>query len=171
VIVLPVGFTLAQVLSASSSVPATTVTAEPYASRITAALTLLDRAAGIVNRRGQVRVTSMLRSTQRNEAVGGAQHSHHLTGYAVDFEIPGVSHDVIFEALKSVPDMLAPFDELAVYDDHLHLSADPRGRRKVLDFRTRDNDATGNRTGSATLAPLVMLVLLVLALYAVSVSQ
>jgi len=134
---LPVGFTLKQVTDASSSVTPATVQNSTYAPRIEAALTLLDRALTAMNRTpADVRITSILRSTSRNEAVGGAQHSHHVSGYAVDFYLPGVDHGVVFEALKPLAGVLG-YDELAVYDDHIHLSADPRRRGKLLDFRTR----------------------------------
>lgn len=163
-ITLPVGFTLAQVLAASSSVAPNAVTSEPVASRITATLAMLDRAAALVNRRGDLRVTSLMRSPSHNEAVGGAAHSSHLTGYGADFVIPGVSHGVLFDAFRAVPELIG-FDELIVYDDHLHMSADPRARGKVIDKRTAAPSAS-NRPGAAAVLPLSLLALvLILAWY------
>lgn len=162
------GISLAQVLAASDSVKAETVTAEPYATRISAALDLLNRSAALIGRSGRVTITSMLRSPQRNaEQPDAAQYSHHLTGYAVDFIVRGVPHGIVFDALRDQKTLLG-FDELAVYDDHIHLSADPRRRGKVLDFRTTMKPAPepANRAGVATFPPLLALALVALVLYA-----
>lgn len=168
-IVLPtlLGVTLSQVLAASDSVPARTVQSAPYASRISAALDLLDRAAALMNRRGQVKITSLMRSEARNASLDDAsRYSHHLTGYAVDFVVPNVDHGIVYEALKPFAAQLG-YDELAVYDDHVHLSADPRRRGKNLDFRTAATKPPAGaspspaRSGTATLAPLVVLLLIV----------
>jgi len=43
----------------------------------------------VASRYGSLRVNSTCRSRSRNRRVGGARHSHHLTGNAVDFRVFG----------------------------------------------------------------------------------
>lgn len=153
------GFKLPDVLAASDSVPAATVQAAPYAGRISAALDLLRRALAAMGRTpADATITSVLRSGSRNETVGGSQYSHHLSGYAVDFAVRGVSPSVVFDALKPLHSVLR-WDELAVYDTHIHLSADPRARGKVLDLRTR-KPAAGTPPAPSTLAGLLIVLML-----------
>lgn len=130
------GVTLEDVYAASDSMPTATLQSEPYASRLSASLALVDRAAAAIGRRGAVKVTSMMRSKERNDSLPNASHtSSHLTGWATDFQIPGENIEVVFQALRSLAPILK-YDQLIVYDTHFHLSADPRARRMVIDKRS-----------------------------------
>jgi hypothetical protein len=162
-ITLPAGVSLQDVYDASRSVPREQLQSSPFAQRVTAALDLYGRALKAIGREGRGKVTSLLRSSSHNETVGGAQHSHHLSGYAVDFYIPDVDHGIVYEALKPLHSLLR-FDELAVYDDHVHLSADPRARGKLFDFRKKPT--TTPKPGIARTSVLVLLALLGLVILA-----
>lgn len=164
-ITLPVGVTMADVRNASDSVSAQTLESSPFAQRVTAALDLYGRALKAIDREGRGKITSILRSVERNASLPGAsRHSHHLTGYAVDFVIPGVSTTVVFDALKGLHTQLR-FDELAVYDGHVHLSADPRARGKIIDKRTKGRKGTTLPSTIAVLFGLLLALLLTGALY------
>jgi hypothetical protein len=159
-IVIParLNISLAQVLAASDSIPAAQLQRAPYDARISAALGLLDRALAAIGYAGLATITSGARSASRNEAVDGAQHSHHLTGYGIDFIVRGVPHITVYEKLKPLARQLG-YDELAVYDDHVHLSADPRARGKLLDFRTAIKAAAP--VVAKSIAPLLVLLAVV----------
>lgn len=91
-----------------------------------------------------VQVTSWYRSPDVNSAVGGSATSDHITGYAVDFRIPGLPAIDVASAIIASPLL---FDQLIWYPpghpngqtgDRLHISAAPRNRREVL-TRNRGN--------------------------------
>lgn len=62
-------------------------------------------------------ITSGYRDKEHNEAVGGAKHSYHLSGEAVDIRMPNSSAQLakLVWALT-----LAEFGGLGVYKDHVH---------------------------------------------------
>lgn len=158
---LPGGFLLSDVLSASDSVERAVVENAPYSQRIERTLMMLAKALGYAGFTPEdVTPTSILRSKERNEAVGGSQYSHHLQGYAVDFKFNrdnAARLVAMWDALRTPAAKAAiGYDELAIYNGHLHLSADPRSRGKVLDFRT-----TAARPGAAAISLLVLIALLV----------
>ncbi len=78
---------------------------------------------------GPVKVTSNLRTPQRNAKVGGVPNSAHLTGQAYDFVPQGIS-------TKDAADRLAksgiPFDQIEDGGDHVHISFAPTNRRQVI---------------------------------------
>ena len=50
---------------------------------------------------GPVTVNSTCRSRRHNARVGGAHHSHHLSGNAVDFRVRGASSRSVYAYLRS----------------------------------------------------------------------
>lgn len=62
-------------------------------------------------------VTSAYRSEEHNKAVGGARHSFHLKGQAVDIRMPNSSAQLakLVWALT-----VAEFGGIGVYKDHVH---------------------------------------------------
>lgn len=82
----------------------------------------LRRIVGQVAKRfGPVTVNSTCRSARRNAAVGGARHSHHLRGNAVDFSVKGNARAVqaYLRNQKSV-------GGLKFYGSHFHIDGGPR---------------------------------------------
>jgi uncharacterized protein YcbK (DUF882 family) len=57
--------------------------------------------AQVANTFGPVTVTSTCRSRRHNSRVGGARHSHHLSGRAVDFRVRGASARAVYAFLRS----------------------------------------------------------------------
>jgi hypothetical protein len=51
---------------------------------------------------GPVTVNSTCRSRRHNARVGGARHSHHLSGNAVDFRVHGASGRAVYSFLRSL---------------------------------------------------------------------
>lgn len=75
--------------------------------------------------------TSWYRDTANNERVGGVLDSSHLSGYGVDFTAKGLTpHEIVSKLHPHVRAL--GLDELIEYPAHVHLSADPRRRAKVL---------------------------------------
>lgn len=167
------GLSLADVYAHSDSVSVAALNREPLASNVTKVLAMLAFVSRIFNGR-EIVLTSVVRSPERNASIPGASpYSHHVTGYAADFVVAGLDNAPVFEALKSLQPHLK-FDELGIYNGHLHISADPRARGKVFDKRTQpERDESGApRAGAAALPVLVALVLVVLfvALFAARVG-
>lgn len=50
-----------------------------------------------------VRVLSWYRSPARNDAVGGARNSQHLSGRAVDLDMKGLTQDEVVSAAEKIP--------------------------------------------------------------------
>ncbi|HTN41253.1 MAG TPA: D-Ala-D-Ala carboxypeptidase family metallohydrolase [Asticcacaulis sp.] len=77
-----------------------------------------------------IRVNSGYRSPALNAAVGGAPHSAHMSGYAVDFVCPGfgtplqICQKIIASDIK--------FDQLIQEGAWVHISFDPRLRMKQM---------------------------------------
>jgi uncharacterized protein YcbK (DUF882 family) len=57
--------------------------------------------AQIANTFGPVTVNSTCRSRRHNSRVGGARHSHHLSGNAVDFRVRGAGARSVYSFLRS----------------------------------------------------------------------
>lgn len=77
-----------------------------------------------------IRITSGLRTRDRNRAVGGSATSHHVTGHAADFQVEGIKPHTAFAFIKDVP-RIVRFDQLIEYTSHVHLSVHPRMRRQA----------------------------------------
>jgi zinc D-Ala-D-Ala carboxypeptidase len=60
----------------------------------------------------RIQVTSGYRSQKLNKAVGGANGSHHMEAYAVDFVADGISIAMLFDVCK----------DLLLYDQLIHES-------------------------------------------------
>lgn len=60
----------------------------------------LRSALSDVSRVASIRVNSTCRSKSHNAAVGGAKHSHHLTGDAVDFRVLGGNSGAVLAMLR-----------------------------------------------------------------------
>jgi zinc D-Ala-D-Ala carboxypeptidase len=65
------------------------------------------------------------------DTLGAARNSAHLSGYGVDFNVPGMTPREVLAALAPHVRGMA-VDQLIDERDHVHLSADPRMRRQVL---------------------------------------
>lgn len=77
-------------------------------------------------------VSSWYRPPAKNaDTLGAARNSAHLSGYGVDFVVPGATPRQILAALAPHIRGL-PVDQLIDERDHVHVSADPRMRRQVL---------------------------------------
>lgn len=79
-------------------------------------------------------ITSGYRTLEVNRAAGGAANSDHMTGLAVDFTHPR------FTPARAASELEASrlqFDQLIIYEQHLHIGFGRRMRREVLDFRRR----------------------------------
>lgn len=77
-------------------------------------------------------VNSWWRPPAKNaDTTGSVRDSSHLSGYGVDFRVPGMtSREVVAKLAPHVRGL--PVDQLIDERDHAHLSADPRMRRQVL---------------------------------------
>ncbi len=76
-------------------------------------------------------VGSWYRTAAKNASVGGAASSAHLSGYGVDFNVQGMTPRQVVEAVRAFAGDIA-FDQIIDERDHVHLSADPRARRRVM---------------------------------------
>jgi hypothetical protein len=81
-------------------------------------------------------VTSGFRSPEKNEGVGGALHSFHLKGEAVDVSIKGFSPSMLYRLVKGA--FWVGFGGIFVYPAHVHL--DIRG---VEIFKVEDYNKKG----------------------------
>ena len=77
-----------------------------------------------------IAISSGYRNTQVNRAVGGAFHSAHLTGHAVDFNCYGFGDPI--EVCRAIARSKIAFDQLVAEGSWVHLSFDPRMRGQVL---------------------------------------
>ena len=68
-------------------------------------------------------VVSGLRCEKHNAAVGGVENSQHMTGEAVDLQIPGVSSAELLSFLQQQPELRYAY---AINDANVHLDV-PRG--------------------------------------------
>jgi hypothetical protein len=71
---------------------------------------------------GAVRITSGYRSAALNSAIDGSARSVHVSGFAADFKVKGMTAAQILEKLKASP---IPFDQAIGYDldvgGHVHV--------------------------------------------------
>ncbi len=77
-----------------------------------------------------ITISSGYRSHEVNWAVGGAPHSAHLLGHAVDFNCYGFGDPI--EVCRTIEKSEIQFDQLIEEGSWVHLSFDPRMRRQVL---------------------------------------
>lgn len=80
-------------------------------------------------------ITNGYRCPRLNKRVGGVDTSAHLTGYAADFRIPGLTpHEIVRRVVQAG----IWFDQIiAEYrgdDAWVHMSADPKRRMQVLTY-------------------------------------
>lgn len=68
--------------------------------------------------------TGGTRTPQRNAQVGGVPDSMHLNGQALDFKVPGVSSDRVFQSLSAAG---LPMTEHLDEGNHLHVGWGPKG--------------------------------------------
>lgn len=87
---------------------------------------LLDEARAVAG--VPFKITSGLRSRERNKQVGGADTSAHLTGHAVDIRCPTSRHRfLMLQALLEVG-----FERIGVYPAHLHVDTSPSSPAAVI---------------------------------------
>jgi uncharacterized protein YcbK (DUF882 family) len=79
-----------------------------------------------------LRITSGFRSVQKNEEVGGANHSYHLRGMAVDISVWSFSPSMLYKLLKGA--FVLGFGGIIVYPSHVHLDIREVVIFKVLDY-------------------------------------
>ena len=75
-------------------------------------------------------ITSAYRSQLLNDAVGGAKNSAHLHGLACDI-IPD-NPDNLRRLYSDIRDYGLDFDQLILYNTHIHVSIDSRMRRMAF---------------------------------------
>lgn len=81
-------------------------------------------------------VTSAKRSIAENKAAGGAPHSQHLVGEAVDIKPYGsTTYNRLLEHIHNYSDSVHVFDQLILYPTFIHVSFGDRNRRQVIDNR------------------------------------
>lgn len=74
-------------------------------------------------------INSGWRSPQRNKAVGGADDSAHMKGYAADFQSPYINAPALAKAIQRIREEgVINYDQLIEYPKHVHISIDPRAR-------------------------------------------
>jgi len=81
-------------------------------------------------------ITSGYRSPHKNEEVGGALHSFHLKGEAVDVSVHGFSPPMLYRLIKGA--FLVGFGGIIVYPAHVHLDI-----REVEIFKVSDYNKKG----------------------------
>ncbi|NLC24645.1 MAG: DUF882 domain-containing protein [Oxalobacter sp.] len=80
-----------------------------------------------------VHINSGYRCPELNKAVGGVRNSAHLTGYAVDIRISGVSPK---EVTRRISASDIQFDQCIDEGTWTHFSIDPRMRRQAFKAAT-----------------------------------
>ena len=95
-----------------------------------------------------VKASSGYRCPALNKAVGGAEFSAHLKGFAIDFNVYGWSSPlaICHEIAKSK----LQFDQLIEEGTWTHISFDPRMRREILTKKPGGGYAPGLRELPAT---------------------
>lgn len=88
---------------------------------------------------GKLVGTSLWRSWEHNESIGGSETSQHLDGLAFDGYFPNVaSVDVVEEVAKLLRGAEVSFDQLIAYDasagGHLHIGFGGKGRMEVAKY-------------------------------------
>lgn len=78
-------------------------------------------------------VTSGWRSKARNKAVGGSPTSDHPLGYCADVMCPFINAAKLAACFVSAQKRgLIAYDQLIIYDKHVHVSVNPRRRGQVF---------------------------------------
>jgi len=77
-------------------------------------------------------ITSGYRSAKKNEEVGGASHSYHLRGEAVDVSIANFSPSMLYRLLKGA--FVVGFGGIILYPAHVHLDIRGVEMFKVSDY-------------------------------------
>jgi uncharacterized protein YcbK (DUF882 family) len=68
-------------------------------------------------------ITSGYRSEEKNKEVGGAKHSLHLEGKAVDIATSNISPNGLYQLIKNA--FLVGFTGIIIYPGHVHLDIRP----------------------------------------------
>lgn len=81
-------------------------------------------------------VTSAKRTPEQNMACNGAPNSQHMIGEAIDIKPYGsTTFSKLLEMIYDYSDHFAPFDQLIIYTNFIHVSFGSRNRRQVIDKR------------------------------------
>lgn len=72
----------------------------------------------------QVPIVSAARDPERNAAAGGAEHSQHIGGHAIDLDVSGMSKDDRIRLIKTAS--AAGFTGIGVYQNSIHLDTGSR---------------------------------------------
>ena len=80
-------------------------------------------------------INSGYRCEELNRAVGGSASSAHKIGLAADFDFGG--NVLLIDAVNAIFAAKLDFDQLIIYDYHLHISTGGYLRRQYIDSRTR----------------------------------
>lgn len=81
---------------------------------------------------GPIVIHSGFRTYLLNTLVGGARTSSHMQGWAADFHRPNIRHEKLWNEIKAMGEEgIIKYDQLILYDRHVHLSVDPRFRMKA----------------------------------------
>ena len=91
-----------------------------------------------------IHISSGFRSAALNKAVGGASHSSHLTGFAVDFTCPGFGS--VKEVCMHLKNSDIKFDQI-IYEQGrthwCHIGFGEKMRREVLSWKSGKGHALG----------------------------
>ena len=82
-----------------------------------------------------VYIHSGYRCEELNRAVGGSASSSHKVALAADFDFGG--NVLLVDAVNAIFASKLDFDQLIIYDYHLHISTGGYLRRQYIDSRTR----------------------------------
>jgi hypothetical protein len=124
-------FSIAQIARASSSLTVARLHTEPMASNISRTVALMERIRVRLGNR-PVFLHSLARTPEHLDY--DSETSAHLPGLAADFSVEGMTPDEVMAILAPEARALG-IDQLILYGDHVHASADPRERAQTLDAR------------------------------------
>lgn len=85
----------------------------------------------ISNQYSNLIVTSAFRNEKINRLVGGSLNSQHMTGEALDFHVPGISHK---EVARWIIGNLK-FDQLILEPTWIHISYSDKNKNEVLTYK------------------------------------
>jgi putative chitinase len=90
-------------------------------------------------------IDSWFRCEALNLAIGGAKHSAHMDGFAIDFVCPDFGTPR--EVAKAIAEHHVKFDQLIYEGTWVHISFDPKNRQQLLTAHFAPGKPTSYTTG------------------------